>query len=122
MIWGNDMKDALKKRKKILDEARQSIKKGQVILEFTFCMIIVLLMIFGVTKVFLWTGRDYAGRAIAHDTKLETSVTQGYTCQGWGGPFNLICTGGWSASGPAQQIDPYFYSPVDMNAIWRGSP
>ena len=45
-------------------------RKAQVILEFTFCMIIVLLMLFGITKVFLWTGRDFVGRSAAHDETL----------------------------------------------------
>ena len=71
-------------------------KKAQVILEFAFCMIVVLLIIFGIMKVFQWTGRDLAERRIAHDGVL---------------------TGGGT---PLDQIDPYFYAPVDMNAIWKG--
>ena len=67
---------------------------GQVIIEFTFCMIIVLLMIYGVTKVFFWAGRDLVERRKAHDNVL---------------------TGGGS---PSQQIAPDFYTPVKMNAIW----
>ena len=71
--------------------------KGQVILEFTFCMIVVLLMIFGVMKVFHWAGKDIVERRIAHDDLLFSEVS------------------------PRDQIDPYFYAPVKMNAIWEGN-
>jgi hypothetical protein len=67
---------------------------GQVIIEFTFCLIIVLLMIYGVTKVFFWAGRDLVERRKAHD--------------------ELLISGG----SPPQQIAPDFYTPVKMNAIW----
>ena len=70
--------------------------KGQVILEFTFCMIIVLLMIYGVVKVFHWAGEDMVERRKAHDGTLRAATL------------------------PVHQIDPYFYTPVKMNAIWDG--
>lgn len=78
--------------------------KGQVILEFTFCMIVILLMLFGITKVFTWSGREYAGRSNAHDDTLYTEIEQSY------GPMG---------EGPLQQIDPFFYTPVKMNAIFK---
>ena len=95
-------------------------KKGQVILEFTFCMIIVLLMLFGLTKVFTWVGRDYAGRSMAHDSTLTTSVIQSYgSCTAY--DVNGVCTAhSTMADGPMKQIDPYFYTPVKMNAIYSG--
>ena len=80
--------------------------KGQVILEFTFCMMIVLLMLFGVTKIFIWSGREYAGRSAAHDSTLYLPITRDYGSMG---------------DGPAKQIDPYFYTPIKMNAIWDGN-
>ena len=80
--------------------------KGQVILEFTFCMIIVLLMIFGITKVFTWSGREYAGRSAAHDSTLYQTIDRDYDSMG---------------DGPLKQIDPYFYTAVKMNAIWKGN-
>ena len=72
----------------------QSKMKGQVIIEFTFCLVIVLLMIYGVTKVFIWAGRDLVERRKAHDEILTSDVS------------------------PRQQITPDFYYPVKMNAIW----
>ena len=71
--------------------------KAQVILEFTFCMIIILLMIYGVVKVFQWAGRDVAERQIAHENSLIRNV-----------------------SDPRDQIGPVFYMPRRMNAIWDG--
>ena len=69
--------------------------KAQVILEFTFCMIIVLLMMYAAAKVCFWTGRDFAERASAHDRKLI------------------------GTNDPLSQIDPYFYDrPVKMNAVY----
>lgn len=80
--------------------------KGQVILEFSFCMIIVMLMVFGITKVLIWTGRDFAGRNEAHTKKLERGIQREY---------------GDIGEGPLNQIAPYFYTPVKMNAIWAGN-
>lgn len=68
--------------------------QGQVVIEFTFCLIIVLLMIYGVTKVFFWAGRDLVERRKAHDALLTADAA------------------------PPQQINPDFYTPVKMNAIW----
>jgi hypothetical protein len=76
---------------------------GQVVLEFTFCMIIVLIMLFGITKILVWSGRSYAGCNNAHDETLYRSFKENYK--------NI-------ENGPSKQIDPYFYTPVKMNAIW----
>ena len=72
----------------------QSGATGQVVIEFTFCLVIVLLMIYGVTKVFFWAGRDLVERRKAHDELLISDAS------------------------PLQQIAPDFYTPVEMNAIW----
>ena len=78
-------------------------RKGQVILEFTFCMIVILIMMYGVIKVVHWTGRDIVERQRAHDATLFADVT------------------------PRMQLDPYgtdegkFYTPGKMNAIWGGN-
>jgi len=83
---------------KIIKSEKNSpfIHKGQVILEFTFCMIVILIMIYGVIKVFHWTGKDIVKRRIAHDAAL---------------------IGGGS---PRDQIKPYFSAPSKMDAIWDG--
>jgi hypothetical protein len=60
-------------------------------------MIVILIMIYGVIKVFHWAGKDLVGRRIAHDNALVAPVA------------------------PRDQIKPYFYEPVKMNAIWDGT-
>ena len=94
--------------------------KGQVILEFTFCMIIILLMIFGITKVFIWSGREYAERSIAHDRTLYLPIDRNYgSCIAYT-PWGACLAYGPVGNGPLKQIDPYFYTPIKMNAIWKG--
>ena len=80
-------------------------RQAQVILEFTFCMVILMLMIYGVFRVFRWSAVDSAERRLAHDQKIFAPIDEGY-----GPPGN----------GPLKQIDPYFYKPIKMNAIWEG--
>ena len=75
--------------------------KGQLLMEFTFTMIVILLMFWGVMMIFRWTGMDLAERRIAHEMTLTGNIN---------GRF-----------GPQQQLDPYFYEPISMNAIWRGN-
>ena len=73
-------------------------RKGQVILEFTFCMIVILIMLYGVIKVFHWTGSDLVERQRAHTKTLLVNTLD-----------------------PREQIDPYFYAPIKMNAVWDGN-
>ncbi|MDO8579978.1 MAG: pilus assembly protein [Candidatus Omnitrophota bacterium] len=70
-------------------------KKGQVILEFSFSMMVVLLLMFGTIMVFRWTGLDLVARQKSHDALL----------------FNEDLT-------PEEQIDPFFHAPLPMNATW----
>ena len=88
--------------------------KGQVILEFTFSMIVVLIMLYGVVKVFHWAGKDIVERRIAHDTSLEDQT--GVDTQ-WGPKFGNQVT---TDLDPRGQINPNFYAPTKMNAIWDG--
>ena len=89
------------KRKRISDKLFQ----GQAALEFSFCMIVVFLMIYGIVMILRWTGLDLAERRRAHDTRLIAPIDQDYVN---------------ASDGPLYQVDPYFYSPIKMNAIWRG--
>ena len=83
-------------------------RQAQVSLEFAFCIIIILLMIYGVMMIFRWTGVDLAERRLAHEDVLYQPIEQNY---------NLQVPG----AGPMKQIDPYFYTAAPMNAIWRGN-
>ena len=69
--------------------------KGQVILEFSFSMMVVLLLMFGTIMVFRWAGLDLVARQKSHDATL----------------FNEDLT-------PEEQIDPFFHAPLPMNATW----
>ena len=73
--------------------------------EFTFSLIIILLMIYGLMRIFEWTGKDQIMRRMAHDALITAPVEHSYDESG---------------NGPARQIDPYFYTPIKMNAIWEG--
>ena len=76
-------------------------------LEFAFCMIVVFLMIYGIVMILRWTGMDLAERRRAHDVRLTVPIIQEYTSPG-------------ASDGPLYQVDPYFYSPMKMNAVWKG--
>ena len=79
--------------------------EGQVFIEFTFCFVVILLMLFSIIMVLRWAGVDLAQRRRAHDeTIVRGSVPDGRT----------------DARVPMRQMDPYFYNPVKMNAVWRG--
>ncbi len=71
-------------------------KKGQVILEFTFSLIVIMLLLYGTMMVFRWSGVDLADRIITHN--------------------NVLINGG----GSLDQINPYFYKGTPMNSMWDG--
>ena len=66
------------------------------VLEFTFCLIVVLLMLYAVARVFTWAGKDLIKRREIHDAQLIS-----------GGAIE-------------QQISPFFYMPVELDAVWNG--
>ncbi len=82
------------------------MKKGQVMVEFTFCMIILFLMMYGLVMVFRWAGLDLSQREAAHDALLTSPIVEAY--------------GAAPSTGPLRQIDPYFYQPAKMNGVWAG--
>lgn len=90
-------------------------------MEFTFCMIVALLMIYGMAMVFRWTGMDLAGRRIVYENSLFADVDPSY---GICIRFDLL-TGDcleWSSEGkeegPLKQLESSFYTPAKMNAVW----
>ena len=53
------------------DKKRNRIKnKGQVALEFTFCFIVLLILVYGGLKAVEWVGKSYGGRQKDHETIL----------------------------------------------------
>lgn len=92
--------------------------RAQVIIEFTFCMIIVFLMIYATIKIFRWTGLDLANRRQNHDAVLTGAINRLGTCV----DMNVWCDGySTEETGPLKQIDPYFSGSTKMNAIWKGN-
>ena len=81
------------------------MKKGQVMVEFTFCMIILFLMMYGLVMVFRWAGLDLSQREAAHEALLAGPISEDYVAP---------------SMGPLRQIDPYFYQPAKMNGVWAG--
>jgi hypothetical protein len=71
-------------------------RAGQVILEYTFCMIILMLMIYSVMMILRWAGRDLVERRRQHDAVLI------------------------SGTDPIAQVVPQFYESKKMDAIWDG--
>ena len=63
-------------------------------IEFSFCMIVVVILFLGLIKVFVWSGVDLLGRRQAHDTILINGAT------------------------PELQIRPVFYFSTRMNAAF----
>lgn len=88
-------------------------------LEFTFCMIILFLMMYAMIMIFRWTGLDLGQRQQAHEAQLVSEIDPNY---GEPGVFLMgVSVMGVSVNrGPLNQIDPYFYSPTPMNAVWGG--
>ena len=85
-------------------------RKAQVMLEFAFCMIILFLMMYGIIMIFRWVGLDLGQRQQAHQAVLEAPIDLAYGQ----GAVNVV-------RGPLSQIDPYFYTPAKMNAVWEGN-
>lgn len=97
-------------------------KKAQVMVEFTFCMIILFLMMYGIVMVFRWVGLDLGRRQQAHETVLTENIDPAYgsTTWTWNGT-DFVTTTTPVERGPLTQIDPYFYTPGAMNAVWAGN-
>ena len=95
---------------------------GQTILEFAFCMIIVLLLIYAAIMIFRWSGLDLAFRRSAHDHVLTDPIVED-----WGSCLlydvnGIICLKlSYFYDGPVRQIDDFFFKPLHMNAIWDGT-
>jgi len=100
---------------------------GQIMVEFSFSMIVALVMLFSVMMIFRWSGFDLGWRRVDHDIKMMNVVTEdfrvGRCLQGSIAPpipgVNLsTCARFQSIDGPIQQVDPYFHKPLKMNSAW----
>jgi len=85
---------------------KKNSAKGQTMIEFTFCMIVTMLMLYSTIMIFRWAGLDIVNRRKAHEALLNTGVAETYPTVG---------------DGPQKQISRYFYRPMPMKAVWNGN-
>lgn len=82
-------------------------QSAQVMLEFTFSMVVVFLMLFSTFMIFRWSGLDLAKRRQDHEKSLTAKIEQDYPRD------NVV-------QGPINQLDAYFHQPLRMNAVFMG--
>ena len=70
---------------------------GQSTIEFTFAMMVTLILVFALFMVFRWVGLDLANRRFTHDRTLTNDALR-----------------------PEQQLTPDFYKPRKLDAAFRG--
>lgn len=70
---------------------------GQSTIEFTFAMMVTLILVLALFLVFRWVGLDYADRRFTHDRILSNNSLR-----------------------PEQQLIPEFYRPRKIDASYRG--
>lgn len=81
-------------------------KKGQVFIEFTFCMIIILLFFYGCVMAFRWAGLSLANRRISHDNTLKVGVDDLWSSMDF-------------TTSALKQINPKFDRGTKMNLIFN---
>ncbi len=79
-------------------------KTAQVTIEFAFCLVMVILLLYGIVKIIRWSGFSLADRRIEHEKILHTSVYDKFTDD---------------AQGPLRQVYPDFYKTKEMNLIFN---
>lgn len=114
---------------------RKNITEGQSIMEFAFCMAVVLIMLYGTAMIFRWTGMDLAERRIAYEQSMAISIEEDYgscgvyncfhpvncrapSCLGIGAETCDCLRNTTKEEGPLKQLGGSFYNPVRMNAVW----
>jgi len=50
------------------------MRKAQSTIEFTFAMVVIMFLVYGMVRVFRWTGMDLAERRWAQDNSMTTLV------------------------------------------------
>ena len=73
-------------------------QRAQSTLEFTFAMIVILFLMFGMVKILRWVGMDLAERRVAHD---QTLTKPGATVE--------------------EQLKPDFYRGKRIDAVYHGT-
>ena len=82
----------------------ESSGNGQVVTEFAFCMIIVMLLSYATIKAFQWSGVNLAERRAAHERTLSQPIDEK-----WGDPKD----------GPLKQLDTGFFTSNKMGMVFN---
>ena len=82
-------------------------KTAQVTLEFTFSMILVLLLMYGVIRVLTWASLTLAERRVAH----EQSLTKRTDVESW---RNI-----YTDPSPLLQLEPEFYTANKLRLVFN---
>ena len=80
---------------------------AQVTIEFTFCMIVIVLLMYALVKAFRWAGMDLAERRASNDQIFTVSINED-----WGS--GLINT-----EGPGKQLVSDFYRTKRMGLVFN---
>ena len=83
-------------------------KTAQVTLEFTFSMILVLLLMYGVIRVLTWSALTLAERRAVH----EHSLTNRTDVENWKDIYK--------DPSPLWQLEPEFYATNKMGLVYTG--
>lgn len=75
---------------------------AQVIVEFTFAFVILLLLFYGCIMALRWTGLSLAERQIAHENTLNADVDEG-----------------WGSRSPLIQLETDFAKPTPLNLVFN---
>ena len=82
--------------------------RGQATMEFTFGMILALILLVGLINIFQWVGGDLASRRSVHDSQLTQRIKE-------------------VQYGPLRQVDPFFHrvtrilpppDPLPLDTVW----
>lgn len=87
-----------------INNARQRTNDyGQSTIEFTFAMMVTLVLVYALVMVLRWAGLDLAERRFAHEKLLTTTI-------------NPITNQEFR---PEQQLNPNFYKPRKLETSFR---
>lgn len=79
-------------------------QEGQTVIEYTFCMIIILLLIYGAVMALRWAGVSLAERRIAHEQTLGQDVGEKWM---------------YYNESPTKQLSTDFYKISGMNMVFN---
>ena len=83
---------------------KKHLEEGQVTMEYMFCLIVVMILMYGVFMAFRWVGVELANRRIQYDKTITANVADN-----------------WKdiKKSPLKQLSPNFYQSGKMNLIFK---